>query len=248
MALAVAACAIKLPGSVLVAFVLLDVFRRVPRSRRAPALVTTLGSGGAALLAVAALCRDPFGWVPALPVPGIVHNGAAPSTWAAYLAALFTGHLTGPGLDAAFTVGRTVSGALGVCVVLALLWRATSGSTRQAYHGVGWALVALAVTGPALYPWYLTWGLFAAALASGVRGRLVLVGLSTTTCIAAALGQGWPVFGVWLTVLLAVLGGLCWWARAALADRAAAAPTSGWMPRAGLSHSRLTERVQADVT
>jgi hypothetical protein len=205
MALAVVACAIKLPGSVLMAFVGLDVIRRVPRSRRAPALARTLGSGGAALLAVVMSCTDPFGWVAALPVPGIVRNGAAPSTWASYVVALSTGHLTGPGLDAAFTAGRILTGAIGVCAVVALLVRATSGSERRAYHGVGWALVALAVTGPALYPWYLTWGFFAAAVASGPRGRAVLIGLSTTTCVAAALGQGWPVFGTWLAVLLAVL-------------------------------------------
>jgi hypothetical protein len=241
MAIAAVACAIKLPGSVLVAFVVLDVLRRVPRWRRAPVLARTLGSGGAVLFAVVMLCRDPFGWVPALSVAGIVRNGAAPSTWAAYLAGLFSGHLTGPGLDAAFTVGRAVTGAIGVCTVLALLWRATSGSTRQAYHGVGWALLALAVSGPALYPWYLTWGLFAAALASGARGRIVLVGLSTTTCVAAALGQGWVVFGTWLAVLLAVLCGTGWWARKAFADH----------PSETAAHpapTRLTDSVQADVT
>ena len=258
MAVAVAACAIKLPGSVLMAFVVLDVLRRSPRPQRGSALARTLGAGGAALLAVVLLCPDPFGWVRALSVPGIVHNGIAPSTWAAYLVGALTGHVDGPGLNAAFTVGRTAMGAVGVVAVLALLVRATSGSTRQAYHGVGWALIALAVTGPALYPWYLTWGLFAAALASGARGRMVLVGLSTVTCVAAALGQGWLVFGVWVTVLLIVLGGAGWWAREAFAGRSPGQSARALIrhirhgellrDRLTTAHRRFTGRVQEDVT
>jgi hypothetical protein len=231
MALAVVACAVKLPGAVLVAYVVVDVLRRTPRLRRTTVLSRTLGSGLGSLVAVAALCHDPFGWVSALGVPGIVHNGAAPSTWMAYLTGLSTGHLVGPGLDTAFTIGRTATSVVGTCAAAVQLWRATSGSTRQAYHGVGWALLALAVTGPALYPWYLTWGLFAAALGSGPRGRIALVGLSSTASVAAALGQGWAVFGVWSAVLLAVLGYTAWAARAVLArDRADAPPVTAGLP------------------
>jgi hypothetical protein len=213
MSFAVVACAIKLPGAVLVGFVLLDALRRVPAPDRARALLPAVGSGLAVLIAIVAFCRNPFGWIPALPVPGIVHNGAAPSTWASYVAALLTGQLSGPGLDFAFTVGRMATGIVGAGAVLVLLWGATAGSSRQAFRGVGWALVALAVTGPALYPWYLTWGLFAAAIGSGPRGRIVLVGLSSATCLAAALGQGWVVFGAWLVIMLGVLGFTAWIAR-----------------------------------
>lgn len=245
MALAVVACAIKLPGSVLMAFVALDVIRRIPRTDRATALARTLGAGAAAVLAVIVLCPDPFGWLPALPVPGIVRNGVAPSTWVSYFVALVTGHLgpghlTGPGLDAAFTVGRMLTGALGVGVVLALLLRATSGSTRLAYHGVGWALVALALTGPALYPWYLTWGLFAAALASGPWGRTVLVGLSTVTCVAGALGQGWVVFGTWVVVLVAVVAAVLVPAVPGTTIRVLPGRLGNWMV--------FTGRVQEDLT
>jgi hypothetical protein len=86
MALAIAATAIKLPGSVLVAFVLLDVARRTPSALRSRALAPVVASGLAMSAAIVAICPDPFGWVPALGVPGIVRNGAAPSTWAAYAA------------------------------------------------------------------------------------------------------------------------------------------------------------------
>jgi hypothetical protein len=221
MALAVVATAFKLPGSVLVAYVLLDVVRRTPGPFRSRALAPVVAAGLAASAAIVALCPDPFGWVSALGVPGVVRNGAAPSTWTAYAAGLLTGHLNGPELDLAFTLGRTAMGMLGVGMVLTLLWSATSGSSRQAFRGVGWALVALAATGPAFYPWYLAWGLFAAAVGSGPRGRFALAGLSVASCVAAALSPGWVVFAVWLVLLVGTLWFWLWTGRDHLARRSA---------------------------
>lgn len=236
MTLAVLACGLKLPGVVLVAFVLLDVLRRTAGATRRRALLSAVACGGGAVGAIVVLCPDPFGWIPALSVPGTVHNGAAPSTWLAYAAGLLTGRRTGPGLDFSFTVGRMAMGLLGVGVVVALLIGATSGSAQRAFRGVGWALVVVAVTGPALYPWYLTWGLFAAAIGSGPRGRLALVGLGSATCLAAALGQGWLVLVAWLVVMLSVLGFTGWIALPHLTGRAArSAPVDSQTPVARAS-------------
>jgi len=179
------------------------------------------------------LCPDPFGWVRALGVPGLVRNGSAPSTWTAYAAAALTGHLSGPGLDLAFTVGRTAMGMLGVGMAVTLLWSATSGSTRQAFRGVGWALIAVAATGPAFYPWYLAWGLFAAAVGSGARGRFAVVGLSAAACVAAALSTGWVVFAVWLVLLVGILFFWLWTGRDHLARRGADEKS---LPEAGSAH------------
>jgi hypothetical protein len=222
MGLAVVATAFKLPGSVLVAFVLLDVVRRTPGPLRPRALMPVVAIGLAVSAAVVAICPDPFGWVHALGVPGLVRNGAAPSTWTAYTAGALTGHLAGPGLDLAFTLGRTVMGMIGVGAVLTLLWSATSGSTRQAFRGVGWALITLAATGPAFYPWYLAWGLFAVAVGSGIRGRFAVAGLSVAACVAAALSGGWVVFVVWLVLLVGTLWFWLWVGRDHLARRRAA--------------------------
>jgi hypothetical protein len=52
--------------------------------------------------------------------------------------------------------------------------------------------------------------LFAAAVGSGSRGRLALVGLGSATCLAAALGQGWLVLAAWLVVMVSVLGFTGW--------------------------------------
>jgi hypothetical protein len=221
MALAVVATAFKLPGSVLVAFVLLDVVRRSPAPLRSRALAPVAACGLAVSAAVVAVCPDPFGWVSALGVPGLVRNGAAPSTWMAYAAGLLTGHVSGPELDLAFTLGRTAMGMLGVGAVLTLLWSATSGSSRQAFRGVGWALIALAATGPAFYPWYLAWGLFAAAVGSGPRGRFAVAGLSVAACVGAALSEGWVVFAVWLVLLVGSVWFWVWTGRDHLARRSA---------------------------
>lgn len=206
MAVAVVACGLKLPGAVLVAFVFLDVLRRTPAPERARVLARTVGGGLAVAAAVIAVFPDPFGWVPALRVPGIVRNGSAPSTWAAYLVSALTGHISANGMDAAFTIGRTATGLVGVVVVVALLWRATSGPSGAAFHGLGWALIALALSGPALYPWYLTWGLFAAAVGSGPRGRLALIGLGSVTCLFSAMSPGLLPTLTWLAVTLTVVG------------------------------------------
>ena len=224
MAVAVIACALKLPGVVLVGFVLLDVLRRTPAPERARTLFRTVacGLGVAAVIVVA--FPDPFGWVPALRVPGIVRNGSAPSTWASYVLGAFTGHLSGQSLDHSFTIGRTFVALVGAVVVAALLWRSTSGSRGAAFHGVGWALIALALSGPSLYPWYLTWGLFAAAAGSGPRGRLALVGLGSVTCLFSAMSPGALPVVAWVATTAGVVLFTVWAARLFTRHRASDRP------------------------
>jgi hypothetical protein len=210
MPLAVVAASLKLPGAVLVAFVLLDTLRAGPGVARPGAVLRAVSSGLGTVGLVVALCPDPFGWVSALGVPGMSRNGTAPSTWIAYLVAAVTGRTTEHGLTGAFAVGRIMTATVGAALVCLLLWKATSGSRSTAFRGVGWALVSLALTAPAVYPWYLTWGLFAAAVGSGGRGRVALMGLSCTLCLAPAAGEGTVVLLTWAVVQLAVLGWTLW--------------------------------------
>jgi hypothetical protein len=219
MSLAVVAMSLKLPGVVLVAFVLVDLVRAGPGvSRPGPAL-RLVASGLGTLALVIALCPDPFGWTAALGVPGMSRSGAAPSTWISYLVAAVTGQASGDGLAFAFIVGRAMTALVGAAVVGVLLWKATSGSRAAAFRGVGWALVVFALTAPALYPWYLVWGLFSAAVGSGIRGRVVVMVLSCSLCLAAAAGEGTGVLVTWAVVLLAVLGWTVWVGRDLLGVR-----------------------------
>ncbi|MGZ4645256.1 MAG: polyprenol phosphomannose-dependent alpha 1,6 mannosyltransferase MptB [Blastococcus sp.] len=210
MALAVLATFLKLPGAVLVAFVLLDLVRAGRETGRPGTVLRTVGAGLGAVGLVLVLCPDPFGWTAALGVPGISRNGTAPSTWTSYLVAVLTGHTSGAGLTLAFAVGRGLTALVGAVAACLLLWHATSGSRATAFRGVGWALVVLALTAPALYPWYLCWGLFAAALGSGIRGRVVLMGLSCALCLAACASDGTGVLITWSVVLFAVVGWCAW--------------------------------------
>lgn len=221
MGLAVVAAAIKLPGAVLVAFVLLDVLRSRAGQHRHRTLLPVLGVGLGTLGAIAALCPDPFGWVEALGVPGTTHNATAPSTWMSYLVTAVAEPLSRHGSGPSFTAGRGITAIVGTAVAGFLLWRATSGSSRAAFRGVGWALVVVAVSGPALYPWYLAWGLFAVAVGSRLTGRLVMMGLSSATCLAAAMGSGPLVVLTWGVATVAVLGLTAWTGRALLAHRSA---------------------------
>jgi alpha-1,6-mannosyltransferase len=219
MSLAVVAMSLKLPGAVLIAFVLLDLMRTGPGVSRPGPVLRLVASGLSTLGLVVVLCPDPFGWTAALGVPGISRNGAAPSTWISYLLAAVTGHSSRAGLDLAFTIGRTMTGLVGAAVMGVLLWKATSGSRGAAFRGVGWALVAFALTAPALYPWYLVWGLFAAAVGSGIRGRAVLMSLSCALCLAAAAAEGTGVLITWAVVLLGLVGWTVWVGRDLLAQR-----------------------------
>ena len=219
MALAVVALAVKLPGAVLVAFVLLDLLRAGPGVARRGAFLRLAGSGLGVLGLVTVLCRNPFGWLAALGVPGISRNATAPSTWVSYVVAAVTGHSSADDLTFAFSIGRTITALVGALAVCLLLWKATSGTRAAAFRGVGWALVVLALSAPALYPWYLVWGLFAAAVGSGVRGRVMLMGLSCALCLLATGGDGTSVIITWALVLLAVLGWTIWVGRELLTNR-----------------------------
>lgn len=209
MVVAVLAVFVKLPGAVLVGFVLLDVVRASATSRRPRTLLPTTVAGLGTFAVLVTILPNPFGWLPALTVPGMTRSGAAPSTWLSYVLGALAGRLSEPGLSTAFTVGRIVTAAAGVVVMSVLLWNATDGPRSAAFRGVGWALIVFALSSPALYPWYLTWGLFTAAVGSGRRGRVALVSLSAALALAAALGEARGLVA-WAVTLLTTLG-FTWW-------------------------------------
>ncbi|MCO7222605.1 hypothetical protein, partial [Klenkia sp. PcliD-1-E] len=156
---------------------------------------------------VLVLLPDPLGWVGAMGVPGTVRNGTAPSTWLSYALAWA---VHGLGLDGALSVGRAVAALAGAGLAAWLLWRAAAGTPRQAMSTVGLALLVLALSGPALYPWYLTWGLFAVAAAGGVRARWAVVALSAYLALAGSLTEGLAVQLVAGACALALAGGALW--------------------------------------
>ncbi|SDP02998.1 hypothetical protein SAMN05660199_03053 [Klenkia soli] len=203
VALAVLATFVKAPGAVLVGYVLLHLLRAARPGARA-ALARALATAAGVTAAVLVVLPDPLGWLGALGVPGIVRNGTAPSTWLAYGLDWL---VPGLGLDEALTAGRLVVAVAGAALAAWLLWRAAGGTPRQAMATVGLALLALALSGPALYPWYLAWGAFAVAAAGGVRARAALVGIAVYLTLAGTVTEGLAVQLVCAGCALAMVAG-----------------------------------------
>ena len=209
MVAAVVACMLKLPGLLLVGYVGLDVLRHTERGALRGRLAQVLGAAAATVVGTHAATYtyipDTFGWLGALSVPGKIHSGLAPSTWVAWL----LGGLPGVSDANAFTVARLLTAVAGAAVAARLLWHATDGPERAAYVGVGWGLMVLAFSGPTTYPWYLTWGLFAAAVGSRVRGRIALLALSVAYALLGGYYGGW--IGVVTMVAAFAATGLVVW-------------------------------------
>lgn len=181
MTLAVLALLVKLPGAALVGYVLFRLWRYPPAGlRRGRALAGVLAIGLTTFGAVSALVPDPFGWIGGLTTPTKVRAWYAPSSLVAGALQWFAGLVGLPVSDSgSLLVGRISVMVVGGLIALVLLLRAASAATVTAgLRDVGWALLVIALAGPVLYPWYLTWGLFAAAVGSGRTGRRALLLLS----------------------------------------------------------------------
>ena len=182
--LAVVAGLAKAPAFLLVGFVLLAVVRAGPLHRRVRDGIGVAATAAAAIGVAWLVLPNAFGWVQALDVPSMARNARAPSSWLADLLYQAAG-LVGADLPwaGALSTARTVTLVAGVLVALALLVRGTGRLGREtALRCVGWALLALALSGPVLYGWYLAWGLFAAAAVARPRERTALAVLSVGVC------------------------------------------------------------------
>ncbi|HEY0120070.1 MAG TPA: polyprenol phosphomannose-dependent alpha 1,6 mannosyltransferase MptB [Cellulomonas sp.] len=209
MVVAVIACMLKLPGLLLVGYVGLDVLRRTDRTALRGRLVELAGAATATVVVTLAVVPDAFGWVGALAVPGRIRSGLAPSTWLSWLIAGVAGVSDPHGVAVATTIARVLTAAVGAALAARLLWYATDGPERAAYAGVGWAMMVLAFSGPTTYPWYLTWGLFAAAVGSRLRGRLVLLALSVAYALLGGYAGG--TVGILVMVAMFAVTGVVLW-------------------------------------
>jgi alpha-1,6-mannosyltransferase len=179
---AASAFAVKLPGLVLVGYVLLS--RARAEGFRSRQTWGTVGVVAAATAGYAALVPHGWGWIAALNVPGRIRHPYDPATLLGWLLHLITNVAGLPvGLVAAVRVGRGVTLVLGVLIVLALLWRATAPGARTPAL-VGGALVAVALAAPVVHAWYAVWGM-ALLGAAAAYARQWMIGLSVALCFTA---------------------------------------------------------------
>ncbi len=169
------------------------------RARVRERIVRTLGAGaiGAAVLAaLSAVSGVGWGWVLTITAEDKVSTGVTPVDAAAHVLA---GMLHLVGVPVHLSTLRTVTSATGLVVAVVvgtwLLWQSPRLGELRA---LGLTLLLLALLGPVLWAWYLTWGLVALApVATGsLRRALVwltiaetLVGASSVLGIVHALGR-----------------------------------------------------------
>ncbi len=146
--------------------------------------VGALGIGAAALAAVSAVSGVGWGWVLTITGPDKVSTGVTPVDAAAHVLAAAL-HLSG--VHVGVSQLRTVTSVLGIAVALVagtwLLWHSPRVGELRA---LGFTLLLLALLGPVLWAWYLTWGLVVLAPVATGRVRRLLVWLSVAETIVGA--------------------------------------------------------------
>jgi hypothetical protein len=114
--------------------------------------------------------------------PGRVVSWLDPATAAGLLAAKLAAAV-GLGAHTAGAVGaaRVVALAVAAAVGLVLLWRTDRIDLPAA---LGWTLLAVAVLGPVVWPWYETWGLALVAVTARTAARRAVLVISAVGCFA----------------------------------------------------------------
>jgi hypothetical protein len=182
LVLAFAAAAIKAPAFIVVlaVAVVAVVGLRLRDALRDLLVSGTVVAACAAVMSLA-LPPDAWGWVKALETPTQGHTPIAPAS----LLADLLGHIVPfAAPDDVSAAGRLATLGVAGCIVLALT---LSANQRPLAATAGLGLLAVAILGPVLYPWYLLWGLV--CLAPVVRGRQVR--WFTAVCGLGAMTKLW---------------------------------------------------------
>jgi len=120
-----------------------------------------------------------WGWAPALDTPTLGYTPAAPSS---LIGDLCKAIVPWASFDDLAVAGRTVALVAAGCIVVYLI--ATS-RRRSVEATVGLGLLAVALLGPVIYPWYALWGLVCLApIARGRMRELVVLGCAIESVAA----------------------------------------------------------------
>jgi hypothetical protein len=149
---------------------------------RARAVATAVGVGAAVVVAVSLVSGLGWGWVSNLADSGTVVSWLDPAT-ALGLAAAHGASLVGLGGHTSGLVAAARALSLVAAAVLSL-WLLVSSERLGTPRALGFSLLAVALLGPVVWPWYEVWGLvFLAVVAEGWVRRLVLA-LTGLACLA----------------------------------------------------------------
>jgi hypothetical protein len=166
IALCALAATIKLPAAAAIPFILVAY---ADRRRLLQGVAVAIG----VVLAVSLVSGLGLGWISSgvFSTPEKVRLAITPATALGWTVAQVI-PVGARGLESALGIAAFVASLL---FGLVLLWRARP---ENMVRYLGFALIAVAVCGPALWPWYLTWGLVLLAVSPGIQFSRVLVAVS----------------------------------------------------------------------
>ncbi len=128
-----------------------------------------------------------WGWTASSDVPGLAHPLLAPAN----AVPLSFGGLFGNGFGLN-SITRGIATFSSVIFGTWLIFRTgRHGTNEQLVRALGWAVLAIAWLGPALYPWYLTWGVvIVGAIGIGRLEKPLTVAIILVTFLIAPGGYG----------------------------------------------------------
>jgi alpha-1,6-mannosyltransferase len=142
--------------------------------------------------ALAVVTGAGWGWLRATDVPGLAHPLFSPPN----AVAMAFGGPFGAG-DALNTYTRAIATFVSVVAAIVLIFRTGTRSTQhQVMQAFGWAMLIIGWLGPAVYPWYLTWGVALVGLAGAGRLHKPLVIVVVVASFVIAPG-GYGFLDLW---------------------------------------------------
>jgi hypothetical protein len=154
--------------------------------RRLGAVAGAVAGGAAVVAAVSLVSGWGWRWLTAAD-PGRVVSWLDPATAAGLLAAKLAAAVgLGAHTAGAVGAGRVVALAVAAAIGLVLLWRTDRIGLPAA---LGWTLLAVAVLGPVVWPWYETWGLALVAVTARTAARRAVLVISAAGCFATIPGH-----------------------------------------------------------
>jgi hypothetical protein len=148
------------------------------------------------------LVSDGFGWLWTVSKQFSAHP---PYSIASALARLFDPVVRGASYDDLAAGARITTITAMVCVIAYLM---ITSRQRALERTVGYALLAMGLLAPVLYPWYLLWGAICLAPTANVTRRVAVLALCAAGCVLAPPGFGQTASNVLTGVALAVLAAL----------------------------------------
>jgi alpha-1,6-mannosyltransferase len=211
IALATSAMAVKASAGLALPFLVLVWAARLPGTRLARitrATVCGVGVFGAVFTAYTLIAGVGLGWLPALSAPSMIVNWLSLPTGIGQLLHAIVGIVVDVPPQPFVNVLRLVGGAALLALACRQWWLARDGGP-DAVRRAGVVLLAAAVLGPTMLPWYPTWGMaLLAMVAWSARGLSLIVFCSLMLLVVVYTNGETAVNNVPYLIVCALLSAL----------------------------------------